>query len=143
MARNQDVFATLFFESFKHNPAIRLEKHETVKIENDYGVDGKGINAARNECAVQVKYRSNPYDLITYADIARTYTSARLQFGMELNKPNSIFILTSANNITPSCKRVMGDIVQVINKSIILKMVDKNKSFWGFSYSQIEKILSN
>lgn len=62
---------------------------------------------------------------------------------MELNKPNSIFILTSANNITPSCKRVMGDIVQVINKSIILKMVDKNKSFWGFSYSQIEKILSN
>jgi len=56
------------------------------------------------------KYRGDPTDLVTYAEIARTFTSAVLQLGLPLyNGSDNIFIFTSAYDVTVACKTVMGN----------------------------------
>jgi hypothetical protein len=137
-----EVFAEMFFGAFPNDPAVGITGYTPVPLPEDYGVDGTGTNAAGTMCAVQVKYRGCPTDLVTYAEIARTFTSAVLQMGLPLyNAANSIFIFTSAFDVTVACKTVMGDKIHVLNREIISGKVDNNVSFWDYAFNEIKDTL--
>lgn len=125
-----EIFAELFFTAFMNDPKIGLKDYTPVPLDEDYGVDGTGINPAGNTCAVQVKYRENPRDLIFYADIARTYTSAKVQLGLDVDKSQTIYLFTSSDGANHHANHVLGDRLHVIGKEIIQKYVDNNHSFW-------------
>lgn len=105
-------------------------------------MDGTGVNAAGTDCAVQVKYRGDPTDLVTYAEIARTFTSAVLQRNLPLyNGSDNIFIFTSAFDVTVACKTVMGDKIHVLNRGIIQNKIDNNVNFWSYAFENIKETL--
>ena len=138
-----EIFAEIFFKAFENDPSIGLKDYSPINIENDYGVDAIGINANNQRVAVQVKYRGNPCDLVLYEEIAKTYTSGTLMLDLDLNERNSIYVFTTAIDITPSCKKVFGNRIVVLNIDIIGDYVRNNKSFWEFLYQEVYAYLNN
>lgn len=137
-----EIFAWMFFKSFENDPSVGLTDYEAINIENDFGVDGKGINANGTKVAVQVKYRSNPKNLISYGDIAKTYTSGRLQLNLNLKRKDSIYVFTNAIDITPPCKEVFGNTIKVLHGKAIDHYIHNNRSFWKFFYKKVYEYLN-
>lgn len=136
-----EILAELFFKAFANDPRIGLKDYEPVALEEDYGVDGFGINAAGVKVPVQVKYRSNPQDLVLYAEIARTYTSAMIQLKIPVQGKDSIYVFTTASGVTVACSTVFGDMLRIIHGDIIREQINNNISFWDMAFEEIKETL--
>lgn len=137
-----EILAEVFFGAFANDPSVGLTGYTPVPLPEDYGVDGTGVNAAGTACAVQIKYRGDPTALVTYAEIARTFTSAILQRNLPLySGSDNIFIFTSAYDVTAACKTVMGNKIHTLNRGVIQNKIDNNVSFWGYAYEEIKNTL--
>ena len=131
-----EVFAEIFFAQFQADPEFGLSEYEPVEISDDFGVDAKAINVAGHHSVIQVKYRSNPEDVISYADIARTYTSALCQFHIDdvYKHNNTVFLFTNAGGVTGAFTTVMQRKTVILNRQFIASKVDNNESFWKEAY---------
>ena len=136
-----EIFASMFFKAFKNDPSVGLVEYAPITIEDDFGVDGTGINANNDSVAVQVKYRRSLIDLISYTDIAKTYASGQIMLKLDLNKKNSIYVFTNSNDVTPACKTVFGNIVKVLNGDSIDHYIHNNVNFWNFFYEEVYNYL--
>jgi len=136
-----EILAEMFFKAFENDPAVGLLEYTPVPLPEDYGMDGQGVNAAGNPCAVQVKYRGSPKDSVTYAEIARTYASARLQKSLVLEQDDTVFLFTTAFDVTVACKTVFGKKLRVLNRETIAHMIDNNVSFWQMAFDEVKDTL--
>jgi hypothetical protein len=127
---------------FKGDMLVGLSDYTPIPIEEDYGVDGKGINAAGTECVVQIKFRANPLDLVTYEEMAKTDTSGKRQLNIPLDGDNCVYVFTTANGVTIACQTVFGKALRVISKDIIANEIDNNVNFWNLAYTEIESTLT-
>ncbi len=124
-----EVLCEIFFNIYASDPAVGLLDYTPVSLADDYGVDGIGRNVNGDHCAIQIKYRSNPLELIPLADMAKTYAAGRLLHGLPLNKDNSIFLFTTGKGITAPCHYVFNNIIRVIDRQIISGLIDNNQNF--------------
>lgn len=140
-----EVFSEMFFNIFKADEAVGITDYAPVEIDSDYGVDATGINVNGHQCAIQVKYRQNPLDLISYADIARTFTSAALQLNMSdvVNHDHTVYLFTSSGGVSAAFDKVMGRKCIVINRSVISTKVDNNITFWNECFNLLSRTLDN
>lgn len=136
-----EILAEIFFKAFENSPVVGLREYAPIPLEDDYGVDGKGINAIGKHCAVQSKYRSNPFELITYAEIARTYASGRIQLGLDLEGGDCIYVFTTAMGVNIQCQTVFKSMLRVLNKEVIGKEINNNISFWGYAFKEVAETL--
>jgi len=138
-----EVFAEIFFGIYKADEAIGITKYNPVDINDDYGVDATGVNVNGHNVAIQVKYRSNPAELISYADIARTYTSAIMQLNLSdvYEHNHTVYLFTNSGGVTGAFTKVMQNKVVVITKNEIKTKVDNNATFWNLAYNMIYKTL--
>ena len=137
-----EIFAWTFFAAFSNDPSVGLLEYKPINIEEDYGVDGTGTNANGDSVAVQVKYKSNPTNLVSYTDIAKTYTSGQIMLNLDLGTENSIYVFTNSKGVTPACKSVFGNIVKVLDGNNIDHYVRNNVNFWKFFYDEIYNYLN-
>ena len=136
-----EVFAEIFFNAFSLDEAVGIKDYTPVPITNDYGVDGFGENANGHKVAIQVKFRSDPSNLVTYGEVAKTYTSGKKQFNLDLDLDKTIYVFTSANGVNHICEEVLNRSLVVIARGEISHKVDNNLSFWEFANNKIlEKI---
>lgn len=142
---NLEVLSEIFFNLFQNHPAFGIKNYTPVKIENDYGVDATGLNVNGHQCAIQVKYRSNPEDKITYADIARTFTSGVLQLGLTdlVTQDHTVYLFTNTHEVTPAFTKVLGNKAVLITKDKIEYLIDGNKGFWDGAYELILNTLGD
>lgn len=138
-----EVFSEIFFNQFETDEALGISEYQPIDISEDYGVDARGINVNGHQSAIQVKYRSNPCDKISYADIARTFTSAVLQLHMEdvIDKDHTVFLFTNSNGVTGAFDKVMQKKTVIVSRGIISTKVDNNTTFWKNAYDLIYKTL--
>lgn len=136
-----EVLAEIFFKAFSNSPQVGLSDYNPVPLEEDYGVDGFGVNAAGKQCAVQIKYRANPKDSVLYSEMARTYTSATIQLKIHLEGADCLYVFTTAQDVTPACRTVFGKMLRVINREIISNEINNNVNFWNFAYEEIKNTL--
>lgn len=138
-----EILSYLFFHAFECDERIGIKNYEPISLTEDYGVDGKGTNVNGQKVAIQVKYRSNPTDIITYADVARTFASGRLQLKLDLESYHTIYVFTTANNVSRQCRDVFGDRLVVIGREEIARLIDNNITFWKFAYQRIFEYLDD
>jgi hypothetical protein len=131
-----EVFGEIFFRAFKNDPAVGLCEYEIVTLDDDYGVDAIGTNANGDRVAVQFKFKSSPLEVVEYAALARTYTAGRIRHKLDLDKHDSIWLVTTGNGVTGPCKEVLGKRLRVIYRDIIAGKID-NMSFWKDVEEQI------
>lgn len=138
-----EVFSEIFFKQFESDETLGITDYNPIDINEDYGVDACGINVNGKRSAIQVKYRSNPNDKISYDDIARTFTSAVLQFQMKdvVDNDRTIFLFTNSNGVTGAFNTVMQKKSVIITRNVISSKVDNNITFWKNAYELIYKTL--
>lgn len=124
-----EAFYLIFNYIFQKDPEIGLTHYQATTSSNDFGVDGIGVNANGIKCAVQIKFRTNVSDSITYEDICKTFTSGQIDFDIDTNKDNSVWLVTTGtpNYITTS---KLGKRLKVIDRKMIGRKIDNNDSFW-------------
>lgn len=136
-----EILAEIFFKAFANDPRVGLTGYEPIPLEEDYGVNGFGVNAAGHKVPVQIKWRSNPTDLVLYAEMARTYASAMVQLNIPVEGRDSLYVFTTANDVTVACKTVFKDMLRVIDGNIIRDQIDNNVSFWNVAFEEIKETL--
>lgn len=138
-----EVFSEIFFYQFQTDEALGITEYQPIEINDDYGVDARGINVNGKQSAIQVKYRSNPEDKISYADIARTFTSAVLQLHMKdvIDNDRTVFLFTNAGGVTGAFDTVMQKKTVIITRAVIATKVDNNVTFWKNAFDMMWKTL--
>lgn len=138
-----EVFSEIFFYQFQTDEALGITEYQPIEINDDYGVDARGINVNGKQTAIQVKYRSNPEDRISYADIARTFTSAVLQLHMKdvIDNDRTVFLFTNAGGVTGAFDTVMQKKTVIITRGVISTKVDNNVTFWKNAFDMMWKTL--
>lgn len=139
-----EVLSEIFFRQFEADEAIGIRDYVPVQLDSDYGVDAVGTDVNGHQVAVQVKYRSNPSDRISYADIARTFTSAVCQLKMNdvLVHDHTIFLLTTASDVTGAFNKVMGKKAVIVARPHIATKIDNNKTFWKQAFYMMTQSLT-
>ena len=128
-----EVFAEVFFgiPGFTSH----IENYKCI-TENDFGVDGfgkaKNSNPEGFNVAVQVKYRKNLTEKITWEDLAKT---AAIAFGagfVDAGKPKNIWLFTSSEGANRQAqnafKAVLNDNLRVIGRKEIDNTLKKHTS---------------
>jgi hypothetical protein len=138
-----EVFSEIFFKNFESDEGLGLTEYQPIDINDDYGVDARAVNVNGHHTAVQVKYRSNPEDKISYDDIARTVTSALFQLNMAdvYNHDRTVFLFTNAGGVTGAYNTVMQKKSVIITRSVIATKVDNNVTFWKNAYDLIYRTM--
>ena len=139
-----EFFAWMFFNAFKNDESLGLTDYKAVELDSDFGVDATGRNVNGRESVIQVKYRKNPTDLIAYADIARTFTSALCQLHINdvYTFNHTVFLFTTANGVSGAFDKVMGEKCVIVSRGIIATKIDNNVSFWTECYNKVFEMLN-
>lgn len=134
-----EIFAEIFFTCFENDPEVGLINYSPVSIEADYGCDAEGSNANGNRCAVQVKFRNNPLDVVTYEELAKTDVSATRLLDINTTLPNSIWLFTSAYDVSNSARKVLRKSLVVIGRNQISYKIDNNIGFWDKAWELLRE----
>ena len=140
-----EVLSEIFFTIFQGDEGLGIREYTPVEIAEDFGVDATGVNVNGHKVVVQVKYRSNPDDLIPFADIARTFTSAvcQLRITVVIQHPRTVYLFTISNGVTAAFQKVMGDKTVLVNRATIATKIDNNCNFWKMAFEMMMTTLQS
>jgi hypothetical protein len=134
-----EVLSEIFFNAFSNDEAVGLKEYIPICLGEDFGVDATGINPNGTKVAVQCKYKN--LEPVTYSELAKTFTSGLLNLQCDLMISNSIYVFTTAFSFSSSIDKVLGGKVVKIDRNVISRKIDNNRTFWQFAFDEIYKIL--
>lgn len=134
-----EVLSEIFFNCFHADEAVGLREYTPVAIDEDFGVDATGINPANTKVAVQCKYKN--FEPVTYAELSKTFTSGMLTLNCDVMERNSIYVFTTAVQFSSAVDKVLGSKVVKIDRNVISRKIDNNRTFWQYAYDEIYKTL--
>lgn len=134
-----ECFFIIFNHIFQNDPEVGLKFCSATTSNNDFGVDAAGVNANGISCAVQMKFRSNIKDLITYEDICKTYTSGQIDFDIDTNKDNSIVVFTTGT-VNYIAKNRFQKRLKIIDRRLIGTKINNNDSFWEDAWRLVNNL---
>ena len=142
-----ELFAEYFFKTCSANGQYGIINYEPAESTGDWGVDGYGIAADQREsvggptpAVVQVKFRSNPMDEISYTMLAKTGWDGIKNYGLDINRKNNVILFTNTENGSNYlAKDALGDNLYIIKKSDLDKDQTgiKTVTFWEGFYNSI------
>jgi hypothetical protein len=130
-----EVLSEIFFNAFQNDEAVGIKDYVPVAIDEDYGVDATGINPNGIKVAVQCKYKN--FEPVTYTELAKTFTSGLLILKCDLMQANSIYVFTTAVAFSSAVDKNLGSKVVKIDRNVISRKIDNNRTFWQFAYDEI------
>lgn len=134
-----EVLSEIFFNEFESDEAVGLREYSPVVIEEDFGVDATGINPANTKVAIQCKYKN--FEPVTYTELAKTFTSGLLVLKCDLMERNSIYVFTTAVQFSSAIDKNLGSKVVKIDRDVISRKIDNNRTFWQNAYKRIFETL--
>ena len=142
-----ELFAEYFFKTCSAVGQYGIIDYRPAESTGDWGVDGYGTAADQRESAggatpavVQVKFRSNPMDEISYTMLAKTGWDGIKNYGLDVNRKNNIILFCNTENGSNYlAKDALGDNLYVIKKSDLDKDRTgiKTVTFWEGFYRSI------
>ena len=134
-----EVLSEIFFNAFQNDEAVGIKEYAPVAIDEDYGVDATGINPNGIKVAVQCKYKN--FEPVTYTELAKTFTSGLLILKCDLMQANSIYVFTTAVAFSSAVDKNLGSKVVKIDRNVISRKIDNNRTFWKYAFDQIFETL--
>lgn len=125
-----ELFAEFFFKTCSTVGQYGVVNYEPAVNNDDWGVDGYGIAADQRESVggttpvvIQIKFRSNPMDEISYTMLAKTGWDGVKNYHLDINRKNNVILLCNtekgANYLAHSA---MGDNLYVVD----MRQLDKD-----------------
>jgi hypothetical protein len=134
-----EVLSEIFFNAFQNDESVGIKEYAPVAIDEDYGVDATGINPNGIKVAVQCKYKN--FEPVTYTELAKTFTSGLLILKCDLMQANSIYVFTTAVAFSSAVDKNLGSKVVKIDRNVISRKIDNNRTFWKYAFDQIFETL--
>ena len=134
-----EVLSEIFFKAFQNDEAVGIKDYSPVTIDEDFGVDAVGVNPNGLRVAVQCKYKN--FEPVTYTELAKTFTSGLLVLKCDLMQSNSIYVFTTAVKFSSAINKNLGSKVVKIDRNVISRKIDNNRTFWQYAYDQIFETL--
>lgn len=119
-----------YFEAFaefflKYNSeAYGVSDYKAAINTQDWGVDGYGIVTDQRDssggptpCVVQVKFRSNPFDEISYTCLAKTGWDGVKNYNLDITRKKNIILFTNVNGGNYLAKDALGSNLYEITRS--------------------------
>lgn len=136
-----ELFAEYFFKMCSPTGQYGIVDYSPALTDNgDWGVDGVGtaadereISGGKTPAVVQVKFRSNPMDEISYTMLAKTGFDGIKNYGLDINRKNNVILFCNTENgANYLAKKALGDNLYVISKGKLDKDPSgiKTVSFW-------------
>ena len=142
-----EILAEIFFKNSEFDDRFGLSKYEVADSASDYGVDGIGYNSHGYKCAVQCKYRANPNpqgdDQIKYEDLTKTYFDGRENHNCDLDKENTVYLFTTANDCSHIVRKNFKKKLVFIGRNELSEIIHQNVNFWNICTKEIEDYLEN
>ena len=130
-----EVLSEIFFNAFQNDEAVGIKNYAPVAIDEDYGVDATGTNPNGIKVAVQCKYKN--FEPVTYTELAKTFTSGLLILKCDLLQANSIYVFTTAVQFSSAVDKNLGSKVVKIDRNVISRKIDNNRTFWQYAFDEI------
>lgn len=138
-----EVFAEIFYRLYETDERFGLRNYIPSLSLSDYGVDGTGINVNKQVSAVQIKFRLNPTDMITYEDLAKTDADARRYHNIDTLKKASIHLFTTTNEVSYQAKNFFKDSLIILDRSYLASKLDGNHNFWNIAQQCVQYTLED
>jgi hypothetical protein len=119
---------------------IGIGNYEPI-VDNDTGVDGRGVGIDNNPATVQVKYRSNNMQLLTANEdhLSNFVSTSLLRYGVPVGCKDNMLVITTAKDLHYYTKGEMYlDKVRCIGYEMLRILVDNNTLFWD-AYRELVK----
>lgn len=133
-----ELFAEYFLKEHSKNGQYGIIDYKPALTNNgDWGVDGYGIAAnqqgGNTPAVVQVKFRTNKFDDISYTCLAKTGWDGVKNYGLDVNRPHNVILFSNTENgANHFAQTAFGNSLYVIKKSDLDKDVAgiKTVAFW-------------
>jgi len=89
-----EIFVEFLIKKLGSGNNIGIVDYQPAQTIKDYGVDGVGIGLNGKPSTVQIKFRSNSNDDITYEEVSKFFMQSVTDYGVQ-NLPNMWFISTA------------------------------------------------
>lgn len=136
-----ELFAEYFFKTCSTVGQYGVVNYQAANNPNDWGVDGYGICADQREISggstpavVQIKFRSNPMDEISYTMLAKTGWDGVKNYKLDVNRKNNVILFCNTENgANYLAKNAMGNNLYVISMKDLDKDVTgiRTVTFWA------------
>lgn len=136
-----ELLAEFLLKSCPHHTRHGVSQYTTVPLREDFGVDATGINIRNDVVVIQCKFRKNPLDLVHYSDLARTFTSGVISYGLNPQAKKNLWLVTTANDANLIAHRVFGTRLHVLGRGHLQSQVDGNITFWSNFLESIRRVV--
>jgi len=119
-----------------------VSNYTIIPLREDFGVDATGVNIHGDRVVIQCKFRRNPLDLVSYSDIARTFTSGIISYELDPEAKKNVWVITTANDANIIAHKVFGSRLHVLGCSHLKAQVDSNLTFWSGFLESVKNIVS-
>lgn len=134
-----EIFAEIFFKLTSSDNRVGITDYEYVKDVDDYGVDGTGIAINGHPATIQVKFRSNPTNLLTIKDLKNLHGISYKKYNVPIEEDNNIIIFTNCEGVHWNTEtNVLMSSVMTYDKGKLDRLINNNTSFWKNLNNMIE-----
>lgn len=113
-----------------NNIPIDRDTYMPGNPDEDYGVDGVGVYNGQ-PVTVQLKYRSNPSDAITYEEVSKFRTQSDDRFDIPKNRFGECLLITTAFDFNQHVKDSGTKRPYLINREALAAIVGNSSDFWN------------
>jgi hypothetical protein len=132
-----EIFAEIFFKLTSSDNRVGVIDYVPVDDYDDYGVDGTGTAKNGYPLAVQVKFRSNPTDILSIKDLKNFQGLAYKKHNVPVDQDENLIIFTNCRgihwvtetNVMHNCTVTYG-IFKGNSDHNLTNLIDGNNSFW-------------
>jgi hypothetical protein len=94
-----ELFAELFFKNTYQDNRVSVSNYKPISGVDDFGVDGVGTAFNGKKCTIQVKFRSNPMDLLTIKDLKNFQGISYREYGVDVEDDENLIIFTNCSGV--------------------------------------------
>lgn len=133
-----EILSEYLLRTKGNDKRLAIKNYQPTKKADDYGVDGWGIGFDLTDYSVQIKYRKNPTEVLTYRDLS-TYIADSRKFGSpSVSNPHNMAILTTGKDISHLVKeRIPG--IKMIGIDQWKSLVNNDPFFWNGFYESLDE----
>lgn len=135
-----ELFAEFFLKTCSTVGQYGVVNYEPAVNNDDWGVDGYGIAADQRESVggttpvvIQIKFRSNPMDEISYTMLAKTGWDGCKNYGLDIKRKNNVILFCNTEKgANYLAKNAMGENLYVIDMRQLDKDITgiRSAEFW-------------
>ena len=136
-----EVLAEYLLKSCPHHTKHGISQYIIIPLRDDFGVDATGINIINDAVVVQCKFRKNPLNLVHYSDLARTFTSGVISYGLNPKAKKNLWLVTTAIDANINAHKVLGKRLHVLGRGHLESQVNGNITFWNNFLESIRRVV--